>query len=55
MPTQPKLAAFTHLVFLASNEVKPSTVADLIVETRQTYSGPLVAGGLALVCMLRPT
>jgi ribonuclease Z len=41
---QPKLAAYTHLVFLASNEVRPSTTADLIAETRQTYSGPLEVG-----------
>ena len=37
--TRPKLAVYTHLVFLASKEVPPATVADLVAETRQTYSG----------------
>ena len=32
--TGPKLAAYTHLVFLASKDVPPATVADLIAETR---------------------
>jgi ribonuclease Z len=41
---RPKLAAYTHLVFLASNDVKPATIGDLIAETRQTYSGPLEVG-----------
>jgi ribonuclease Z len=42
--TRPKLAVYTHLVFLASKQVPPATVADLIAETRQTYSGPLEVG-----------
>jgi ribonuclease Z len=42
--TRPKLAAFTHLVFLASETVPPASVADLIAETRQSYSGPLEVG-----------
>lgn len=42
--TRPKLAAYTHLVFLASRTVPPATVADLIAETRTTYSGPLEVG-----------
>jgi ribonuclease Z len=42
--TQPKLAAFTHLVFLASKTVPPACVADLIAQTRRTYSGPLQVG-----------
>jgi ribonuclease Z len=42
--TRPKLAAYTHLVFLASMEVPSATISDLIVETRQTYSGPLEVG-----------
>lgn len=41
---RPKLAAFTHLVFLASKSFPPATVDDLIAETRRTYDGPLVAG-----------
>jgi ribonuclease Z len=42
--TKPKLAAYTHLVFLASESIRPASVEDLIAETRQTYSGPLVIG-----------
>jgi ribonuclease Z len=42
--TRPKLAAYTHLVFLASKQVPPATVADLLAETRQTYNGPLEVG-----------
>jgi ribonuclease Z len=42
--TRPKLAAFTHLVFLASERVPPASVDELIAETRQTYGGPLVIG-----------
>jgi ribonuclease Z len=42
--TKPKLAAYTHLVFLASEQIAPATVADLIAETRQTYNGPLEVG-----------
>jgi ribonuclease Z len=42
--TRPKLAAFTHLVFLASDRVPPASVDDLIAETRRTYAGPLVVG-----------
>ena len=41
---RPRLAAYTHLVFLASERVSPATVDDLIAETRQTYNGPLVVG-----------
>jgi ribonuclease Z len=41
---RPKLAVYTHLVFLASKQVPPANVADLIAETRQTYSGPLEIG-----------
>jgi ribonuclease Z len=42
--TGPKLAVYTHLVFLASKQVPSATVADLIADTRQTYSGPLEVG-----------
>jgi ribonuclease Z len=42
--TRPKLAVYTHLVFLASKHVPPATVADLIAETRTTYGGPLEIG-----------
>src|SRR5262245_20607616 len=41
---RPKLAAYTHLVFLANERVSPASIADLITETRQSYSGPLVVG-----------
>jgi ribonuclease Z len=42
--TKPKLAAYTHLVFLSSQRVPPASVDDLVAETRQTYSGPLEVG-----------
>ena len=42
--TQPKLAAFTHLVMLASDTVAAPTVDDLIAATRETYTGPLEVG-----------
>jgi ribonuclease Z len=42
--TAPKLAAYTHLVFLASEKIPPATLADLVAETRQTYGGPLEIG-----------
>jgi ribonuclease Z len=41
---KPKLAAFTHLVFLASDRIAPATVDDLIAQARLTYDGPLVVG-----------
>jgi ribonuclease Z len=42
--TKPKLAAFTHLVFLASEQIPPASVDDLVAETRKAYSGPLEVG-----------
>jgi ribonuclease Z len=42
--SRPKLAAYTHLVFLKSDRVESATIQDLIAETRQTYSGPLEVG-----------
>ena len=41
---RPKLAAYTHLVFLASKEVPAASLADLVAETRENYSGPLEVG-----------
>jgi ribonuclease Z len=41
---RPKLAAYTHVVFLAKPGVSPASVADLVAETRQNYSGPLEVG-----------
>jgi ribonuclease Z len=46
---QPKLAAYTHLVMLASETVTPPSIEQLITETRMTYSGPLEVGE-DLVC-----
>jgi ribonuclease Z len=46
---QPKLAAYTHLVLLASETVAPPSIEQLITETRMTYSGPLEVGE-DLVC-----
>jgi ribonuclease Z len=42
--TRPKLAAYTHLVFLSSALVPPATVDDVLTETRRTYDGPLAIG-----------
>jgi ribonuclease Z len=42
--TRPKLAAYTHLVFLASEEIEAATVEELIAETRKSYAGPLEVG-----------
>jgi ribonuclease Z len=42
--TRPKLAAYTHLVLVASSTVPPPTVADIVAETRKTYEGPLEVG-----------
>lgn len=42
--TRPGLAAFTHLVFLASDKIPASTIADLVAQTRETYDGPLEVG-----------
>jgi ribonuclease Z len=42
--TRPKLAAFTHLVMLASENVTAPTVEQLIAATRETYAGPLQVG-----------
>jgi len=41
---QPKLAAYTHLVFLSGQGVPPASVADLVAQTRETYAGPLEVG-----------
>jgi ribonuclease Z len=42
--TRPKLAAYTHVVQLASATVAPPSIAEMIAETRQTYDGPLEMG-----------
>jgi ribonuclease Z len=41
---KPKLAAYTHLVFLASDKVPAASVDDIVVGTRETYGGPLEVG-----------
>ena len=42
--TQPKLAAYSHLVFLASLSVPAASLDDLVSETRRAYAGPLAVG-----------
>jgi len=41
---KPKLAAYTHLVFLGSPAYPAPKVADIERNTRSTYSGPLALG-----------
>lgn len=40
----PKLAVYTHLVFLADEKNPAPTVEDIAAQTRETYSGPLAIG-----------
>jgi ribonuclease Z len=42
--TKPKLAAFTHIVQLASAAVQPPTIAEIVAEVRRAYDGPLEVG-----------
>jgi ribonuclease Z len=42
--TRPKLAAFTHIVQLASPTIPPASLDDMMAETRKTYDGPLEMG-----------
>jgi ribonuclease Z len=42
--TRPKLAACTHVVLLASKEVPPPSLDDVVAGVRQTYDGPLEIG-----------
>jgi hypothetical protein len=41
---KPKLAAYTHFVFLATEKVPAASVDDIIKQTREIYEGPLEAG-----------
>ena len=41
---KPRLAAYTHFVLLASEQIPPPTLDDILAETRQTYDGPLQLG-----------
>jgi ribonuclease Z len=42
--TQPRMAAYTHLVLLASETIAPPTIEDLVAGTRLVYEGTLVVG-----------
>ena len=42
--TRPKLAAYTHVVQFASSTVPPSSIEDMMAQTRQSYDGPLEMG-----------
>jgi ribonuclease Z len=42
--TRPKLAAYTHIVLLASERIAPPSIDDVVAETRESYSGPLAVG-----------
>lgn len=41
---KPKLAAYTHLVMLAGEDIAPPSIQELIAQTRETYAGPLEVG-----------
>jgi len=41
---KPKLAAYTHLVFLSNEQVPEATVDDVVAQTRETHGGPLEVG-----------
>jgi ribonuclease Z len=41
---KPKLAVYSHLVFLASDKVPRATIDDIVAGTRETYDGPLEVG-----------
>jgi ribonuclease Z len=42
--TKPKMAVYTHLVLQSNERFPEPTLAEVIAETRQTYSGPLMVG-----------
>jgi ribonuclease Z len=42
--TRPKLAVYTHLVLIGNRQVPAPTIEEVVAETRETYSGPLVVG-----------
>jgi ribonuclease Z len=42
--TRPKLAVYTHLVLIRSEQIAAPTIGDVVAETRKTYGGPLVVG-----------
>ena len=41
---KPKLAAYTHFVMLASAQVPPPSLDDIMTQTREVYDGPLELG-----------
>ena len=41
---KPKLAVYSHIVFLASDKVPRATVNDIVAGTRESYDGPLQVG-----------
>lgn len=41
---KPKLAVYTHIVRLSNATIPEPSLADILAETRETYSGPLVFG-----------
>lgn len=41
---KPKLAVYSHLVFLGNDKVPRATVDDIVAGTRETYNGPLQVG-----------
>ncbi|HEX4553855.1 MAG TPA: MBL fold metallo-hydrolase [Xanthobacteraceae bacterium] len=41
---KPKLAAYTHLVFLSNETVPEPSLDDVVAQTRETYGGPLEVG-----------
>ena len=41
---KPKLAAYTHLVLLAGENIAAPSIEELIAQTRETYAGPLEVG-----------
>jgi ribonuclease Z len=42
--TKPRLAAYTHFVLLASDQVPPPGLDQVVAETREVYDGPLELG-----------
>jgi len=42
--TRPKLAVYTHIVRLSNATIPEPSLAEILAETRETYSGPLVFG-----------
>jgi ribonuclease Z len=41
---RPRLAVYTHVVLLASEQIAAVTLGELVAETRETYDGPLEIG-----------